>query len=210
MIKDKDRSGYFGASDSHFITGRWDTMTFKNWWLVKLGILKDDIITKAMRVGNAYEHKILNAYSKFKDIPIEKDGQIILEDIDLRVNYDGWCGNKIFEVKTYSQDKFITQPNYVKQVNVEMFAWNENHWGEEAEGYILAYHVDKNIEYLNYFEEVVPERIWRIPIEYDEDYIEEYLANLYVLCDCLEAGVMPNENDRPNRNKYKGKKKSTR
>lgn len=207
MIQSKDRSKYFGGSDAHYVTGNWSTKTFKYWWLEKIGLFKSELDTKAMRVGNAYEHKILDAYSKAEGIEIEKDGQIVLEDIKLRVNYDGIGGDHIYEVKTYSSEEFKVSPNYQKQAQVEMFAYNETHT-EKSKLSILAYPVRKEIEYLNYFEEVEPERIEEYPIEYDEGYIKEYLANLEVLCDCLERGVMPHEDERPNRNKPKSKKKS--
>ena len=38
MIKNQDRSGWFGASDtSMVITKNRDTKTFKQWWSVKMG-----------------------------------------------------------------------------------------------------------------------------------------------------------------------------
>lgn len=205
MIQSKDRSRYFGGSDAKWVTGKWSSDSFKNWWLVKIGIFKDDLETKAMKVGNAYEHKILDFY-----VPeCEKDGQIILEDIKLRVNYDGVKGNHIYEVKTYSADEFKVSKAYREQAQVEMFAWNEAHWGEESKLSFLAYKVEKQAEYLDYFLPIDPDKLTEIEVEYDEDYIEEWLLNAEHLCKCLEEGTMPNENDRPNRDKPKGKKKST-
>ena len=75
MIADKDRSGFFGASDSGYIMRKWNTPTFEKWWRVKQGLDVNDYTNEAMEAGTAYEHKILDALS----IPcLEKDKQIII------------------------------------------------------------------------------------------------------------------------------------
>lgn len=211
MISSRDRSGYFGASDAHYLTGNWNTNTFKNWWLVKLGLYTDDITTKAMKVGNAYEHKILKYL--FPDVGLEPEGailldhQIILEDIKLRVNYDGIDKDTIYEVKTYSGEEFKLSKNYWRQAQVEMFALNEELFNRESKLYIAAYQVGES-EYQSYFEDIDPNRLKLIPVEYDEDYIEEFLDCLYVLNDYLKMGAMPDETKRPNRDKRSRKRKS--
>ena len=84
MIRNHDRSGWFGASDTATIMGNWNTDTFRRWWLVKLGVRKDRFITPAMQCGTAYEHKILDAL-RVKT----RDRQIRIRSLRLRVNYDG-------------------------------------------------------------------------------------------------------------------------
>ena len=36
VISEQDRSGWFGASDTSYIMGNWNTKTFKNWWAKKI------------------------------------------------------------------------------------------------------------------------------------------------------------------------------
>ena len=81
MIGSKDRSGWFGASDTSQIVGNWQTKTFKNWWMEKLGIRENHISTMPMRAGTAYEHRILDAYKQ----PMRKDHQILIPELRLRV-----------------------------------------------------------------------------------------------------------------------------
>ena len=84
MIHNHDRSGWFGASDTAIIMGRWDTETFRRWWLQKIGVRTDHFSTPAMQAGTAYEHRILSA------IGISTmDRQIRIRRYRLRVNYDG-------------------------------------------------------------------------------------------------------------------------
>ena len=73
MITNKDRSGWFGASDTSFVIGNYNTKTFKNWWLEKLGIRQNTFVNKAMKVGTYYEHKILDTIPNIK-----KDRQILI------------------------------------------------------------------------------------------------------------------------------------
>ena len=84
MIHDHDRSGWFGASDTAAIMGKWDTKTFRSFWLQKLGVNRDHFSTLEMDTGSAYEHRIL------KHIGIRKmDRQIKIRRLRLRVNLDG-------------------------------------------------------------------------------------------------------------------------
>ena len=59
MIQSQDRAGWFGASDVCFITGRWNTKTFRRWWLAKLGLEKGHYSSTAMNAGTYFEHAIL-------------------------------------------------------------------------------------------------------------------------------------------------------
>ena len=100
MISNKDRSFYIGASDTSMVVGNWNTKSFENWWLEKLGLRKNTFSNEATKAGNNYEHKILDAL----EIPnLEKDKQIIIDR--LRVNLDGNTADCIYEVKTYNSEK---------------------------------------------------------------------------------------------------------
>ena len=180
MISSKDRSGWFGASDTSYVVGNWTTKTFKNWWLEKLGLRQSSIDTKAMKCGNAFEHKILNCFS------CRKDHQIIIPELRLRVNYDGDNGSTVYEVKTFRADKpFKVTKSYWRQAQVEMFAYGTK------ELYILAYPLGEQ-EYKNYFTPIDVEKIQHHKIEYDSDFMEsEYLPKLKTLADCLMKGEAP-------------------
>ena len=68
MIKNNDRSKWFGASDTAMIMGNWETETFKNWWLVKLGIdLNTGVRTWAMDCGNLLEIPIIRLVEKIEN-----------------------------------------------------------------------------------------------------------------------------------------------
>lgn len=118
MIKDQDRSGWFGASDTAQIMRSWDTESFRRWWAVKLGIRQETFTSPAMRAGTAYEHRILDALGI-----IERDRQIRIPSLRLRVNLDGETPATICEVKTHKGDKpFAVSKAYRQQCQVEMFA----------------------------------------------------------------------------------------
>ena len=82
------------------VVGNWNTKTFEKWWLEKLGLNKNNLSTEAMKAGNNYEHKILDAL-EIKEL--EKDKQIIIDR--LRVNLDGNTNTCIYEVKTHNINK---------------------------------------------------------------------------------------------------------
>lgn len=180
MISNKDRSGWFGASDTSYIVGNWETKTFKNWWLEKLGLRQNTLETKAMKCGNAFEHKILDCLN------CRKDHQILIPELRLRVNYDGDKDSTIYEVKTFRADKtFKVSKAYWRQAQVEMFAM-----GTESL-FILAYPLGEQ-EYRNYFTPIDIEKIQYHRVEFDREFIEnEYLPKLKILCECLEKGGAP-------------------
>lgn len=127
MIHDQDRSGYFGASDAKRIVTKSGkptnhyTDTFAKWWEEKLGGPSQSFETKYTRAGTLYEHHILDAY----DQNIVKDGQIIMDEYLLRVNYDGYLDGVIYEVKTHHIDKAFNPMDYYWQCQVEMFVYKE-------------------------------------------------------------------------------------
>lgn len=181
MISSKDRSFYFGASDTSYIVGNWNTKSFEKWWLVKLGFTTNDLTNDSMKAGNNYEHKILNSLN-IKNL--QKDKQIIIDR--LRVNLDGNTDDCIYEIKTYNNEKeFKISKQYWRQVQVQMYASNIR------TAYIVAYGLNKK-DYMNYFNDVDKERLQMLPIEYDEKFInEEYLPKLKYLTECLKKGKYP-------------------
>ncbi len=181
MIQNQDRSGYFGASDTSMVVGNWKTKTFEKWWLEKLGLNKNNITTEAMKAGNNYEHKILEA---LEIQGLEMDKQIIKDR--LRVNLDGNTNTCIYEVKTHKEDKeFKVSKQYWRQAQVEMYA------SAIYNLYIVAYGLNES-DYNNYFNKIDKEKIQMIKVDYDEDFIKnEYLPKLEILTNCLKEGVYP-------------------
>lgn len=181
MISSQDRSFYIGASDTSFVVGNWNTKTFENWWLEKLGLRRNDLKTEAMQAGNNYEHKILEAL-EVNDL--EMDKQIIIDR--LRVNLDGNTDTCIYEVKTHNMDKeFKVSKQYWRQAQVEMYASGIHKL------YMVAYALEEN-DYKNFFNRIDKNRIKLIEVEYDEVFIvEEYLPRLEILTKCLKEGCFP-------------------
>lgn len=181
MIQSQDRSNYIGASDTSMVVGNWNTKTFEKWWLEKIGINKNNLSTEAMKAGNNYEHKILESLEIEN---LEMDKQIIIDR--LRVNLDGNTDTCIYEVKTHNIDKeFKVSKQYWRQAQVEMYASNIHNL------YIVAYALQEN-DYKNFFNEIYKERIQKIKVDYDEDFIQnEYLPRLEILTNCLKEGVFP-------------------
>lgn len=186
MITDHDRSGWFGASDVQFIVGNWKTKTWAKWWLQKLGINRDHFDNEYTKAGTNWEHRILDSLN----LPnLEKDKQIIIEELLLRVNLDGNTPVCIKEVKTYQWEKGWkkTPQKYIDQVNVQMFAsgiYNAD---------IVAYGLQPE-DYRNYLRELDPNRLRQIPVGYDILWIENtFLPRLRILADCLRRGVWPIE-----------------
>ena len=178
MITNKDRSGWFGASDASYIMGNRETATFKKWWLEKLGLRQSNLNTKSMRVGTNYEHRILDTIPNVK-----KDRQILIPELRLRVNLDGET-DIIHEVKTHLIDNPYKVPKaHKQQVIVQMYA-------AEKEAEIVSYGLTED-DYRNYFNPIDIDRIQHHKIDYDEDFIKEFLENLAYLRRCLEKGEMP-------------------
>ena len=184
MISNKDRSGFFGASDVDKIVGNTKTKTFEKWWLEKIGINKNDFTNDAMSAGTYYEHKILDSLG----FEIEKDKQVIIEDLKLRVNLDGNTNDCIYEVKTYKLEKGFKVPlKYKRQVWVQMYATGIK------KAYIVAYGLNES-DYKNFFHQIEKSRLQMIPIEYEKEFIEKvYLPRLKYFAECLNKGVFPNE-----------------
>lgn len=137
MIQDNDRSYWFGASDSYkVISPNHNTQTWQNWWRVKCGVeeptFTGNIYTET---GQKFEHPILDCFDK----AINKDRQIYLDDLRLRVNYDGDKDGIIFEVKTHKIEKpFEITPYIEAQVQTQMYVWKTAR-DDFRKLYILSY-----------------------------------------------------------------------
>lgn len=187
MIKTKDRSYYFGASDTKYIVGNWDTKTFKKWWLEKLGIANEKYDNKYTLAGTNYEHKIIDALN----IPmIEKDNQFIKDRI--RVNLDANTKEKIYEIKTYNFEKGFDIKNhkdYIYQVQVQMYV-SKIHKAE-----IDAYGLLEN-DYINFFNDIDLKRLSKYEIEYNEEWLKkEYMAKVNYLTECLIKQKFPDKEE---------------
>lgn len=182
MIASKDRSGYFGASDTDKIIGKWTSDTFAKWWMQKIGINRDHFNNKYTSAGTHYEHRILESLG----IPMEFDKQIIIEELKLRVNLDGNTPTCIYECKTYKLENGFKLPKkYINQVQVQMFA------SGIKKGKIVVYGLTE-ADYDNYFNEIDPERIKVFDVEYDEGWINTvFLPKLKHLTKCLIEGRFP-------------------
>lgn len=183
MIRNHDRSGWFGASDTARIMGNWNTPTFAAWWLEKLGLRKNVIRTKAMQAGSAYEHRILD-FLKIR----KRDRQVKIRRHRLRVNLDGECKKIVVEVKTYSGDTFRITPAYWQQSQVEMYATRKRL--EIAAYKMLPEDLD------NYFNPIIGDRLSNHQVSYDPHWIKtEYLPRLIYLAHCLRKKVFPNDDE---------------
>lgn len=184
MIHSQDRSGWFGASDTHYIVGNWNTKTFRLWWLEKLGAPVQKFNNKYLSAGTNYEHAILDSLG----FPIRKDAQIKMRKYRLRVNLDGDTQLAVYEVKTHRAEKpFKISKAYYEQIQVEMFAKGC------TRGYFVAYGL-KEEDYTNYFNPIDKSRRQIIPVEYDGKWIDDvYLPKLKYLAECLKKGVFPYE-----------------
>ena len=185
MITDRDRSGYFGASDCSYIMGNWNTKTFKKWWLTKMGLNDEHFTTRAMNAGTYYEGAILDAVG----VP-RRNYQIIIPEYRLRVNLDGDGIGRVDEVKTHSADKtFKVTKAYRQQVNVQMYAKLIEE-GRIPTANIHAYGLTE-ADYRNFFNPIDFERLKTYKVEYDECFIEGFLQRLVCLADCLTKGTFP-------------------
>ena len=187
MIADQDRSGWIGASDTSYVMSNWNTKTFQKWWMTKLGLDSSHLSTTAMLAGTYYEHAILDHIGV-----AEKDKQILIPELRLRVNLDGNTGGRIVEIKTHKVEKpYRITAAHRRQVNVQMYAMR--HIGcEDVSAEIASYGLTKE-DYRNFFRDIDPERLREQPVEYDEAFIAAWLPRITYLADCLEKGVFPRE-----------------
>ena len=185
MIQNHDRSGWFGASDTDKIIGNWKTATWQKWWLQKMGINRDHFDNRFTLAGTNWEHRILDHLN----IPgMEKDKQVLLEELLLRVNLDGNTEDCIYEVKTFQWAKGFKLPQkYINQVRVQMYATGMR------KAKIVAYGLEES-DYDNYLRPLDPSRLLIFDIEYDQKWIDtKFLPKLRILAHNLRRGAMPIE-----------------
>jgi hypothetical protein len=184
MIKNKDRSRYFGASDTSKIVGNWNTKTFMELYLIKLGVTENNFSNTYLMAGNAYERRIAQSL----DLPLKFDRCIKIPTLRLRVNLDAETKDCIYEIKTHKHtDKAWKMPiGYWQQCQVQMFATGKHKCK------LVAYPMtDANYE--NFFLEVDKDKVEVFDIEYDEQWINtEYLPRLKYLAKCLKHRKTPN------------------
>jgi len=180
VINNHDRANWFGASDTGYIVGNWTTKSFASWWLVKCGVTKNNFVTKEMITGTHYEHKILDELGI-----VDRDRQIKIRKLRLRVNLDGEEENYINEVKTYNNEKvFKVKKSYWRQVQVQMYASKKG-------AKIIAYGLEPE-DYYNFYNPIDIKRISIHHIDYDSNFIEqEYLPKLKYLAKCLRTKAIP-------------------
>lgn len=192
MITDHDRSGWIGASDVQYVIGNWKTKTWEQWWMTKLGISKKHFDNESTKAGTNWEHKILDSVGIQG---LEKDKQILMPEIRLRVNLDGNTAGRIYECKTYkigSNSAAVKQlaagqcpAAYRNQVQVQMYA--SRIFGAD----IVAYGLLPE-DYNNYLRAVDPGRRKLIPVTYDPNWIENvYMPKHRILSEALARGVFP-------------------
>lgn len=182
MIHSKDRRGWFGASDTSKIMGRWDTVTFEKFWLEKLGLYRSGFENLAMKTGTHFEGKILDYLGVSR-----RDRQIRIPSVLLRVNLDGET-KIIHEVKTYGKDDFKVSRPYWMQAQVEMYAARK-----PLE--IVAYRLLEE-DCQNWLSPIDPERLSHHPVEYDREWVNAlYIPRLIYLSDRLRKGKWPHESD---------------
>lgn len=182
MIKNHDRSGWFGASDTAYIVGSWNTPSFTAWWGEKLGLIQNTYTNIYMQAGTAYEHRILSALGI-----VQMDRQIKIRRLRLRVNLDGEDRETITEVKTYGKDVFKVSKAYWGQCQVQMYA-------ARKPCRIAAYRLIDE-DYRNYFNPIDPARITLHPIEHDPAWISGlWLPRVEYLRDRLKRRRFPDAN----------------
>lgn len=179
MIKNNDRSGWFGASDTNIIMSNWNTKTFAKWWLEKLGIIQNTYKNNYMLAGTYFEHSILDFIGVTR-----KDRQIKNKQFRLRVNLDGETKTTIKEVKTYASDHFKVSLAYWRQAQIQMFIS-----GKKLD--IVAYKLEPE-DYKNFYRAIDKERLSFHPIEYDQMFVaHDYLPRVKYLATCMKKGKTP-------------------
>lgn len=184
MLKNNDRSEFWGASETSKIMGNWNTKTFMELYLVKLGVTENTFKNTYLLAGNAYERRIAESLG----LKMKFDRCIKIPNLRLRVNLDAETKDCIYEIKTHkATDKEWKLPlAYWQQCQVQMFATRKHKCK------LVAYPMTEE-NYENFFLEVDKEKLEVFDIEYDEQWItHEYLPRLVYLCKCLKQRKTPN------------------
>ena len=187
MITDTDRSYWFGASDSYKVMGNQSTESWQKWWRVKQGLETPDFQGNEYTLaGEMYEHPILEAF----DSSINKDRQLFLEDLRLRVNYDGDKDGIIYEVKTHKIEKqFEITPYIYAQCQTEIYVWKQSNVSPFKNLYVLSYGLSAGERRL--LTPVDADRIKVHKIKYDKSHITQFLKALKPLVERLDEMRKP-------------------
>ena len=187
MITDNDRSYWFGASDSYKVMGNQSTESWQKWWRVKQGLEMPEFHgNEYTYAGQMYEHPILEAFDK----DIVKDRQLFLEDLRLRVNYDGDKNGVIYEVKTHKiENPFVITPYIYAQCQTQMYVWKEINLTPFINLYVLSYGLSAGERQV--FAPVDPDRIKVHKVKYDKGHVKRFLKALKPLVERLDEMRKP-------------------
>lgn len=186
MIKNHDRSGWFGASDTSIIMGNWNTKTFQKWWLVKMGIIQDHFTNVYMDTGNLMEIPIIHAIESIENRKIKLGNHpIYIPRYRIRANYDG-LSDTLIEIKT-TKNMFDKIPkNYRQQCQVLMFSTRRK--VADLYAYKLTEHDYKS----PYYPIIDASRLKKFEINYDEGFIKnEYIPRVVILAKALRRREFP-------------------
>lgn len=182
MIRNQDRSGWFGASDTATVMGNWNTKTFAEWWAVKLGIYENRFTNKYMEFGNLAEHAIIDAY----DRTIKKGRRpIYIPRYKIRVNLDGLKRERVVEVKTTSKPMKHLPKNYWMQTQAEMLA------AKRKKTLLIIYRTIPEEYARPYFLDVDRSRISTMETFRDDKFLDEYMERIRYLSRCLARREYP-------------------
>lgn len=191
MIKNKNRSKWFGASDTDMIVGNWNTETFKKWWAIKLGYQSNSFHSWEMECGNIIEIPIIRFIEKIENKKIAIGRHPFYHfPIRLRVNYDGLRKNEVIEIKTTQEHWKSVPKKYWEQCQVLMYRKRKAKTG------LYAYKMQTE-DYLSpYFPTIDEKRLKRYEIKYDENFIKTvYMPRLKYLVKCLREKKYPSETE---------------
>lgn len=203
MIQDQDRRRWIGASDTSYVVGNWKTESFYKWWKQKVGmdLLEPKWWNDYTLAGTYYEHAILDAISP----NMVADEQILLPELNLRVNLDGtlYKGEQIIihEVKTHKESSrtWKVTKDYWRQAQIEMFA-------RRTTKLVIVEYPLTDEHYDNWFLPIEAGKIVKHPVEYDGMWVgREYLPKLKYISDCIHRGHYPQEDEFEAIFKRKGK-----
>ena len=192
MIINKNRANWVGASDVHYVMSNWGTKTFLQWWLIKLGVTKNDFSNVYTMAGNAYERRIAQSLG----LKMKFDRCVKIPKLRLRVNLDSETNDCIYEIKTHKATEKEWKPptSYIQQCQVQMFATGKHKCK------LVAYPMTEE-NYNNFFLEVDREKVEVFDIPYDEQWVKnEYLPRLVYLAECLKKRKTPNMREFKERN----------
>ncbi len=102
----------------------------------------------------------------------------------MRVNLDGETDEFVAEIKTYRDDKH-------KAYKMPLSTWQQcqvQAWATKKQVVVYAYRVTQD-EYDNFFLDIDPRRLSENKVSYDDRFINDYLARVKYLSECLLRGT---------------------